>query len=270
MVLSVSIGSGGYMSLKSLRTHKSAIDHRFLPVLACAFFACLLLTQCSNDDKSVQPVETDGGTYTLVANYDSIRSMPGGGGIFVVRIVPSADFTGSVKLNLDADTALHVSLTKATLVKSDTVTDITINPGLSAQEGVITFTCTASHAGKEQKHTFHVRVMEWSCDIDSTIFEKRELFRNWLVSKNSAYSELFGTLQQVYKTYPQILIVEHYTMLTPRYEFRLCYHVTISPYNWSKIWIRDRSKPSAEFSAIWENSGSIRETAVDEYPIFGY
>ena len=239
---------------------------------ACLFSAVMILNSgCNQIDAGTGPDAPDGGNYVLAATYDSIRSFPGGGGIFVICMKPAKDFAGTVQLSLEADTRLKAELSLAKLHATDTATEILIHPDVNAAIGSYEITVVASHEGKDQKLKVRANLMEWQPPVFETALTKLDAFRTWLGSQNPAYLEVFNPQTSVYGTYPQILIVEHYTFITPRYEIRLCYHVMIPPYDWSMIRVRRRTSPVAELAARRESDGNISIISIQDYPTFyGY
>ena len=76
-----------------------------------------------------------------------------------------------------------------------------------------------------------------------------------------------------YCTYPQTIIVSHYTFLSENWEVRFCHHEMIPPDDWSMILIRQRGEIDAEVSYKEDSSinHSVYEIPVSEYPIlYGY
>ncbi len=72
-------------------------------------------------------------------------------------------------------------------------------------------------------------------------------------------------------TYPEILVVEHWTFLNPTWEMRMCFHVMIPPYDWSMLTIRSRGEWDFQFAAKRESDGTTYEIPVAEYPVMcGY
>ena len=52
---------------------------------------------------------------------------------------------------------------------------------------------------------------------------------------------------------------------------RICYHVMISPYNWSMLWLRPWGKVDAIFAAKRESDGTTYEISISDYPTYyGY
>ena len=215
-------------------------------------------------------VVVDRGNYTITSKYDTIRSYPGGGGIFVFKISPGTDFSGKVMLELKADKQLNASLQKDVLNEADTVCDIIIAPNEAISLEKYSIKLTASHGGVEKSKEFHVGIMDWTGNINDAIIKLNE-FKTWISENYPDYAGLFDNARLIWSTYPQTLIVEHYTFLTDDYEVRICYHVMVPPSDWSMLSIRKRNSTEALFAAKRETGGIFHTMPVSDYPeMYGY
>lgn len=235
----------------------------------------LVFMGCRRDDNPIDPdnkdKDKDKDTYELYAKYSYIRSYPEGGGIFIVYITTGSGFSGSVKLRIEADPALNASLSKTTLDNASRVADIIIRPDANAAIKKYTVAVRAEHAGKVRTLPLEVELYNWENSPVETPLLKRNEFKNWLISRNNKYQSIFGVPDKLFHTYPEILIVEHYTYITEEYEVRFCYHVMIPPHDWSMILIRRRGAIDAELAARRESDGTINQIQVSDYPILlGY
>ena len=231
---------------------------------------CALLFSCSKNEGGVSPYK-ETGDYSLLSEFDTIRSYPDGGGIFIISIKKEQNFAGRVSLSVEADPMLKANLTKTILQLNDTVAEIEIHPELNASLKNYQIRIIASHAGVNKSKDLIVQMYDWGPANVEDAIPKRNEFTKWIQDNYPLYSLAFGQVLATYETYPGILIVEHFTFLTTIYELRLCYHVMIPPDDWSMIRIRNRNMPEAEFAAKRETDGSIKEIDVSEYPLmFGY
>jgi hypothetical protein len=234
-------------------------------------FIMLTTYGCNEQENPNQPNQDDKGDYSIVAKYDSIRSYPGGGGIFIVYITPDKDFSGTVILKLEADKSLNAFLRKTTLDNKNCVAEIVISPEKTINIKKYNIRLIASHEGKEKNIELGIDLYEWQQGEIETPLSKLNEFRDWLNANYPKYNALFGKFKTFYHTYPEILIVEHYTFLTDEYEIRLCYHVMIPPDDWSMILFRKRDSIKAEFAARRDTDGKIYSIPVSDYPLLlGY
>ena len=240
-------------------------------VLAAGFQGCLDMFNESLPPEPM-PAEDDAGSFTLRATAGAVRSFPGGGGLFVVSIRPDAGFAGMVRLSLDADPALHAQLDRYLLDRSDSVAEIRIAPDDDAPIDNLTIVLTATHNGVHTTLPLTVEMFEW--EQSKTPGEEigyRDTFISWL---NDAHPELDISAADHFlrwHTYPQIIIVEHWTFLSRDWELRVCYHVMIPPHDWSKMLLRRRGSTRPILAAHRDTEGHITEIPIEEYPILdGY
>lgn len=66
--------------------------------------------------------------FDIEAKYSYIRSYPGGGGIFIIKMIPKIGFSGYVSLQINADPNLNAQLNKEQLDKQSRVAELTIQP----------------------------------------------------------------------------------------------------------------------------------------------
>jgi hypothetical protein len=236
--------------------------------LALSFL--VLLPAC--DRLPFQPREADAGSYVLDARATSIRSYPGGGGVFTIFMEPGADFRGDVRLSVIADRDLHCTFSLPLLYNRNRTTDLHIAPESGSPVTPRTIVVRAEHAGAIKTLTLNVTMYDWSHSVPG---EEIALLRRYLDWIRMAHPKA-GTVEIVpsrrYLTYPEILIVEHWTFLSPLYELRLCRHIMVPPHDWSMMLLRQVGHREPSLAARLDSgSGEIREIPVSEYPIlFGY
>ncbi len=251
---------------------------------------CFMIPGCSDDNavrkqyqanplSSIEPGANDPSelTFSIVPKYSYIRSYPGGGGIFIVRLLSTGIFIGDVNLYLKADPSLNASLDRNTLNSRYNIAEITIQPSESVELGTYeidlyaAYGVSPSHTGKYVKITLEVEVMQWGPTNPSNVISKMDDFVEWLEAEHPELGNFSNRIWFPYMTYPQIWIVEHWTFLDEDWEFRLAYHVTIPPYDWSKILLRRRGQWNPVLAAERDSDGTIHEIPISEYPImFGY
>ena len=66
--------------------------------------------------------------YEIQSKYSYIRSYPGGGGIFIIKMTPKNDFKGYVSLQINADSNLNAALDKHVLDEDSQIAELTIQP----------------------------------------------------------------------------------------------------------------------------------------------
>ena len=250
--------------------------------------------------------------FDIEAKYSYIRSYPGGGGIFIIKMIPKIGFSGYVSLQINADPNLNAQLDKEKLDKKSQVAELTIQPNESTEikthEIVIKATyhkkakCVTSldwiskinfpilsylinclfnringdsvgtyMSNIDETLVFEIEMINWSSENLHTAIIKRDELIDWLEAEHPEFGTFTGENSFAYVTYPAHLICEHWTFLYEMWEMRICYHVTIPPYNWSMVCLRPRGEVDAVFAAKREYNGTAYEIPVEDYPTYyGY
>jgi len=249
--------------------------------LVLLFTAGLMIAGCSNESvvqpesdqislKKVKPT-TGTGSFTIEAKYTHIRSSPLGGGIFVVRLVPGGDLVGDIALSLSARRALGASLDRTIVNAENSVFEITVYPTETVKFKTYTINLTASNNTGSQTLALDIELIDWGNEATEIALQRRDAFVNWLETEHPELGNFSDRTWFTYMTYPEILIVEHYTFLDADWEFRMCHHVMIPPDDWAKMRLRPRGEWDPTLAAYRESDGTIYEIPVSEYPIlFGY
>lgn len=71
--------------------------------------------------------------FEIEPKYSYIRSYPGGGGIFIIKMTPKIGFSGYISLQINADPNLNAQLNKEKLDKQSQVAELTIQPDESTE-----------------------------------------------------------------------------------------------------------------------------------------
>ncbi|UCF13521.1 MAG: hypothetical protein JSW06_04485 [Thermoplasmatales archaeon] len=249
--------------------------------------------------------------FEIEAKYSYIRSYRGGGGIFIINMTPENDFSGLVFLWIKGDSDLNIQLNRRILDKESRIAEITVAPNELTEIKTHQIVLTAFHfkmpiittilnliskiihtrfqhlIGRLYDHhdvgflatslfdirrlVLEVEMFNWSSDNLPDAIIKRDELIDWLELEYPEFGNFSDKESFAYMTYPEILIVEHWTFLCKCWEMRICYHVMIPPHDWSKICLRRRGEVNPIFAAMRESDGTIYEINVSEYPImFGY
>jgi len=242
---------------------------RVVPAALCVI---QLTTGCLDGTDDSQPFEPDpvapdAGSFTLQARYDAIRSFPGGGGLFIVAISPDWDFAGTVRLSVTANPRLHTQMSTTLLDTSLRVAEIWISPEAGMETGFYTIQLKAEHGDATELLPLNIEVMEWSQAEPGHEMQMRGHFCDWLAAQHPELGYNEGDSFKRWITYPQHLIVEHWTFFSHDWEMRVCFHVMIPPHDWSMMLLRRRGEMEPVLAARRESNGSIHEIPVNDYPI---
>jgi hypothetical protein len=236
----------------------------------------LALTLCvgcaGGDDPQPEPNDCGGyGAFSLEAKYQAIKSYPGGGGLFIVRVSPSADLVGEAQLTLSATRELNARLTRLVLNRQDDTVEVTIQPSRDLAPGDYRIEVEARSTHCTRRLPLDVKVVAWDVGDGGESPQKRDEFLAWLNAEHPELGGFSSSGWSSYQTYPEILIVEHWTFLNERWEMRVCFHVMIPPHDWSMVRLRSREAWDPVLAARRDSDGAIHEIAVGEYPLLqGY
>jgi len=217
--------------------------------------------------------KSESSAFVLESTYDSIRSCPEGGGVFIVALADENNTIGQVQLNLDALSGLNSSCTRTEIDKEFPVAEIIINPGENIPAGDYEISVHASNSVCDTIVKLTVTVYDWSAEIGENPLLKKDEFATWLQNEYHEFEITPNTQWDIiYPTYPQILIVDHVTFLNDVYELRLCLHEMIPPDDWSMIRLRKRNEAEPFFAARQDSTGgAMYHIPVGEYPeMYGY
>lgn len=239
--------------------------------LLSVLIALVSLTSC---DKKENHHNTTDYSFSFETDYDSIRSCPGGRGMFIIELHNSSNLLEKVNLSLKCDENLNATLTKESISPDHSVFEIIIRPDNNIPVSDYIITLTGKRKDQTDSLNLYVHIVNWSdpLKLSEIASNKKTEFILWLNTNYPSIKIDNQTEWEIFLTYPQTLIVEHYTLLSEYYEMRLCCHIMIPPHDWSMIRLRERNC-STPFIAARQDSayGSIHQIPVEEYPIlYGY
>jgi len=215
-----------------------------------------------------------GYSFNLETEFDSIRSCPGGGGLFIIKLNNSQDQTGNVNLKLNCDEDLNATLSKDYISIDQSVFEVLIRPSHDISISDFIIIVIGERNGQLDSLKLNVNILDWTnqSELGDIASGKKTEFLSWLNTNYPNISINNQTEWEIFSTYPQTLIVEHYTLLNNQYEIRLSCHIMIPPYDWSMIKLRERNSFNAFLAARQDSTrGLINQIPVEEYPLlYGY
>ncbi len=114
--------------------------------LLSAFITIVSLTSCDEEENNHKTADY---SFSLETDYDSIRSCPGGKGIFIIELHNSGNQLEEVNLSLKCDEALNATLTKENVSNDHSVFEIILSPNhdIPASDYMITMNNPAASSG---------------------------------------------------------------------------------------------------------------------------
>jgi hypothetical protein len=240
--------------------------HSWLPAIAFLLFA-----SCS-DLIPDYPDVPDAGSYTLSTRYSHIRSYPGGGGVFTVFIEPHTDFRGVVTLTLQADPLLGAKFSRRTLDARNRVAELVLEPDAGTTLDSAVVLVKATHRDSSTWLSLRITMYPWSASEPGPETELLSMFLDW---QHNTHPELITpsdpSAYRRWITYPEHLIVEHWSFVNAAWDIRLCRHVMTPPSDWSMLLMRPMHTLAPVLAARRDTHGTIVEIPISEYPVFyGY
>lgn len=244
----------------------------FKHIIQCIIMAIPFIIWGCSKEQSVSPQPLSKGTFTFEAKYNYIRSQIGGGGIFLVHIIPAKSFDGQVDLEILADPCLGAHLDRTTVNQFSPVAEITVAPDSRAEFKTYQIEVRATNESFTRSLFLDVEVFQWPCGMPDDALQRLAGFMEWVKKEYPELGNISSDEWSSYLTYPQIWIVEHWTFLSEEWEIRLCYHVMIPPNDWSYFRLRKRGDYDPMLAAKRNTqSMPLHRIDVEDYPLmFGY
>jgi len=190
---------------------------------------------------------------------ENIRSIAGQRVVFLVVVADTGEGSGYGKAVDVSATAPGSEVTVYhPAIKSREVAEVTVIPDQTSTNKILTLTISGQRSGLEQTETVAVEVMETGGagvmdgedELGALAAEMRDKFIPWLATNHPEFgitseTEWTGTIVN-----PGILVVMHYMFYSEDWEMYVTWHVTIPPYDWTKIYLRQRfteTSPSYAF-----------------------
>jgi hypothetical protein len=125
-------------------------------------------------------------------------------------------------------------------IKPGEVAEVTLIPDQTSTNKILKLTINGDRKGFKQTESFEIEVMDWQDDLGELAAEMRDKFVLWLANNHpelgiTGETEWIGTIVN-----PGILVVMHYMFYSEDWEMYVTWHVTIPPYDWTKIYLRPR------------------------------
>ena len=120
------------------------------------------------------------------------------------------------------------------------VAEVTVIPSVASITQTLTVAITGERYGLKQTETRTVDVLVGEDELGAKAAEMRDKFIPWLATNHPEFgitseTEWTGTIVN-----PGILVVMHYIFFSEDWEMYVTWHVTISPHDYARIYLRHR------------------------------
>ncbi len=102
----------------------------------------------------------DRGSYSLAVSQTSCVTYPGGGGIFLIQLLPDSLFAGDVRLNLTAAPELNAELYRESIDRDKPVSEIVVKPDSTMAMGDYALNLSHAHGDTSAAVEFTVKLDE--------------------------------------------------------------------------------------------------------------
>lgn len=213
----------------------------------------LIVGGCSTDTPTVSPVDSNSidmavdrgpgsGSFELEAKYSYFRSYGGGKAIYLLRIIPGADFGGEATVSVDCDRLIKTEFTSTHLSAESPMTELVLSNSNKLEEGMYYLTVTVSNQTHQETIQLELEIVWWGILSMNNAITARENFIGWLNTEHPELGSFAGEQWTVYSQY-QLRIVEHTTHLSENWEMRVGCHVTWIPQDYYEVyWLRPRGQ----------------------------
>ena len=211
------------------------------------------------------------GGFDLEVKYDSIGSYPGGGGVYLIRLIPEVTLNGDVQLTVDASNVLGAELRTPVLSAQSPIGELTIEPKCRAPKELQYFiTVTAANKSMQRTVELEVNTVPWLHLTPEWGWWTKATFDSWLTTAHPELGDMSAMDWKMYFTYPGIVGAEHWTFLNEDWEYRTCQAVLPAPRDYSLMWLRPRGEWDGILAAKREWDEVAQEYVIYEIPVEDY
>ena len=172
---------------------------------------------------------------------DIPRVMPEQRVVFLVAIEENGNGNGygeAVEISATVSGAA-VSVNNPT-IKPRQVAEVIVIPDQTSSNKVLTISIYGDRSGFRQIENVDVEVLDWDDDLSEIAEAMRDKFVPWLTVNHPEFGISSETQWTGTVVNPGILVVMHYMFYSEDWEMYVTWHVTIAPYDWTRIYLRPR------------------------------
>ena len=184
--------------------------------------------------------------------------------IFLVTVTNESD-GGAVSLSVSVQKMGSASV-EPTAIKPGEVAEVTVIPNMTSDDENMTVVITGRRGDIEEQVAANILVNEGEIDdeLKEMATKIQDLFVPWL----SEFGISNETEWEPVLICPHIMVVMYYTFYSEEWEMGVCWHVTIEPHNWARIYLRHRfneTKPSHAYEiSTWTSPGEPHDWDLPE------
>jgi hypothetical protein len=172
---------------------------------------------------------------------ENILSIAGQRVVFLVAVTNTGAGSGYGKaVDISATVAgAEVSVQPEAITVGE-VAEVTLIPDQTSVNKTLTLNIRGQRNELQQTETISVEVIEGEDDLYAYAVEMRDRFIPWLATNQAEFGITAETQWTGTIVNPRILVVMHYIFYSEDWEIYVTWHVTIAPYDWTRIYLRNR------------------------------
>lgn len=210
-------------------------------------------------DMTTRPVTPPG-------QQDALQAIPGQQCILLLIVADDGgvDTGTSVTLSATESTGLATVTVQPQTITPGQVAEVVVTPSLASVNKALTVTVTGARSGFTREETVMIEVLPGDDGLENYAATMRDRFIPWLASNHPELGISNDTVWTGTIVNPRILVVMHYIFLSEEWELYVTWHVTIPPYDWTRIYLRQRFAETRPMHAFEISSVTNQEIP---YPI---
>jgi hypothetical protein len=173
---------------------------------------------------------------------EGLQAIPGQRCILLITAVDEGDGGTGTPITLSATepTGLATVAVHPQAITPGQVAEVTVTPSPASVNQALTVTVTGARGGLTREETVMIEVLLGDDGLENFATALRDRFVPWLASNRPELGITTDTAWTGTIVNPRILVVMHYIFLSEEWELYVTWHVTIPPYDWTRIYLRQR------------------------------
>jgi hypothetical protein len=182
---------------------------------------------------------------TRPASFGEIVYTPGQRCLFLVTVEESQNNTTPAPVVLSATSpGCEVTIFPQSISPGQ-VAELTVMPTQANIDKNVSVTLQGERQGLKQTKTVNLEIIEWEDTLEPEAASMRDRFVPWFSTNQPQLGITNDTVWTGTIVNPRILVVMHYMFLSEDWEMYVTWHVMVSPYDWTRIYLRPRFNQTA-------------------------
>jgi hypothetical protein len=172
---------------------------------------------------------------------EALQAIPGQRYILLITVADEGGGTSApVTLFATEPNSLATVAVQPQAISPGQVAEVTVTTSPASVNQILTVTITGTRSGLTRNETQRIEVILDDDGLENYATAMRDRFVPWLTSNHPKLGISNDTVWTSTVVNPRILVVMHYIFLSEEWELYVTWHVTIPPYDWTRIYLRQR------------------------------